>query len=149
MSVVSTSSSKPMAIHFAAWFAATACMVTGRPLASCPTKVSAYIVGKIQAFADAMGANRSAGFQIPTQFDAGAGYGVVHQTGGAMAGADPGTRVVNKYQQSWDVPNLFVIGASSFPQVPGVNPTGHVSAHAFYTADAIKNKYKAKPGPLV
>lgn len=112
-------------------------------------KVSAYIAGKLSAFADAMGANRSAGFQIPIQFDAGAGYGVVHQTGGAMAGNAPDNSVVNKYQQSWDVPNLFVIGASSFPQVPGVNPTGNVSAHAFYTADAIKNKYKANPGPLV
>jgi len=30
-------------------------------------------------------------------------------------GADPKTSVVNKYLQSWDVPNLLVAGASAFP----------------------------------
>lgn len=30
-----------------------------------------------------------------------------------------------------------------------VAPTGHVGAMAYYTADAIMNKYVANPGPLV
>ena len=41
---------------------------------------------------------------------------------------------VNRYLQSWDVPNLFVIGASAFPQNPGYNPTGTVGALAYWSA---------------
>jgi gluconate 2-dehydrogenase alpha chain len=29
-------------------------------------------------------------------------------------GNDPNTSVVNKYGQSWDIPNLFVVGSSTF-----------------------------------
>jgi gluconate 2-dehydrogenase alpha chain len=28
-------------------------------------------------------------------------------------GNDPNTSVVNKYGQSWDIPNLFIVGSSS------------------------------------
>ncbi len=52
-------------------------------------------------------------------------YQSTHTTGGAVMGTDPKTSVVNRYLQSWDVPNLFVFGASAFPQNPGYNPTGH------------------------
>ncbi len=34
------------------------------------------------------------------------------------------TSAVNRYLQSWDVHNVFVIGASAFPQGLGYNPTG-------------------------
>ncbi len=64
-------------------------------------------------------------------------------------GADPHSSVVNRYQQSWDVPNLFVIGASSFPQNAGYNPTTTVGALTFWTLDAILNQYLKAPGPLV
>ena len=42
------------------------------------------------------------------------------------------TSVVNRYLQSWDVPNLFVMGASAFPQNAGYNPTGTVGALAYW-----------------
>ena len=35
-----------------------------------------------------------------------------------------------EYLQSWDVPNLFVVGASAFPQISSFNPTGTVNALA-------------------
>ena len=76
-------------------------------------------------------------------------YQSTHNTGGAIMGADPKTSVVNKYLQSWDVPNVFVVGASAFPQNAGYNPTGTVGALAFWTADAIITKYMKSPGPLV
>ena len=38
-------------------------------------------------------------------------------------GSDPSTSVVNKYLQSWDVSNLFVVGGSAFPQNPANGPT--------------------------
>jgi gluconate 2-dehydrogenase alpha chain len=64
-------------------------------------------------------------------------------------GADPATSAVNKYLQSWDVPNVFVIGASAFPQNGGYNPTGTVGALTFQALDAIKTRYLKKPGALV
>jgi gluconate 2-dehydrogenase alpha chain len=63
-------------------------------------------------------------------------------------GADPATSVVNKHLQSWDVPNLFVVGASAFPQNAGYNPSGTVGALTYWCADAIKTRYMKQPGPL-
>jgi gluconate 2-dehydrogenase alpha chain len=75
-------------------------------------------------------------------------YQTTHNTGGAIMGTDPKTSAVNRYLQSWDVPNLFVIGSSAFPQNPGYNPTGTVCALAYWTANAIKSRYLKAPGPL-
>ena len=76
-------------------------------------------------------------------------YQSTHNTGGAIMGADPKTSAINKYLQSWDTPNVFVVGASAFPQNAGYNPTGTVGALAFLAADAIITKYLKSPGPLV
>lgn len=76
-------------------------------------------------------------------------YQTTHNTGGAIIGADPSSSVVNRYGQSWDVSNLFVTGACLFPQNAGYNPTGTVGALALWTAEAIKERYLADPGPLV
>jgi gluconate 2-dehydrogenase alpha chain len=64
-------------------------------------------------------------------------------------GADPSTSVVNRYLQSWDVPNVFVMGAAVFPQNAGYNPTGTVGALTYWSADAIINRYLRDPGPLL
>ena len=72
-----------------------------------------------------------------------------HTIGGAVMGEDPKTSVLNRYQQSWDVHNVFVSGASSFPNNAGYNPTGTVGALALWTARAIIEKYIPNPGPLV
>ena len=36
-------------------------------------------------------------------------YQSTHNTGGAIMGANPKESVVNKYLQSWDVSNVFVM----------------------------------------
>ncbi len=64
-------------------------------------------------------------------------------------GTNPAESVVNRYLQSWDVPNLFVVGASAFPHNSAYNPTGPVGALAYWTADAIAHRYRQNPGPLV
>ena len=69
--------------------------------------------------------------------------------GVAIMGADPKTSVVNRYLQSWDVPNVFVIGASAFAHNAGMNPTGTVGALAFRAGEAITTKYLKSPGALV
>jgi gluconate 2-dehydrogenase alpha chain len=75
-------------------------------------------------------------------------YQSTHNTGGAVFGSDPKTSVLNRYLQSWDVSNVFVMGASAFPQNAGYNPTGTVGALTYWSLDAIK-KYLKSPGPLV
>jgi gluconate 2-dehydrogenase alpha chain len=72
-----------------------------------------------------------------------------HHQGGARMGSDPKTSVVNRYGQSWDIPNLFIAGGSIHPSIGGFNPTLTMQALAYFTADAIANKYKKNPGPLI
>jgi gluconate 2-dehydrogenase alpha chain len=75
-------------------------------------------------------------------------YQTTHNTGGAVMGSDPGTSVVNKFSQSWDLPNLFVVGASGFPQNAGYNPSGTVAALTYFCAEALRSRYLKLPGPL-
>jgi gluconate 2-dehydrogenase alpha chain len=76
-------------------------------------------------------------------------YQTTHNTGGVIMGSNPEESAVNTYQQLWDFDNVFVIGASSFPQNAGLNPTGTVAALAYRTAEAIVERYRHRPGPLV
>jgi gluconate 2-dehydrogenase alpha chain len=76
-------------------------------------------------------------------------YQATHNTGGAVMGDDPKTSVVNRYQQCWDVSNVFSIGGSSFPQNITYNYTMTIGALTYWTLDAIKDKYLKSPGPLV
>ncbi len=76
-------------------------------------------------------------------------YQSTHSTGGTIMGTDPATSVVNRYLQAWDASNLFVIGASTFPQNPGHPPTGAVAALAYWSAQAVTTQYLRSPGALV
>jgi gluconate 2-dehydrogenase alpha chain len=72
-----------------------------------------------------------------------------HHEGGTRMGSDPKSSVVNRYGQSWDIPNLFIIGSSTFPSMSGFNPTLTIQALAYMSADAIVNRYRKNPGPLL
>ena len=72
-----------------------------------------------------------------------------HHEGGTRMGNDPKTSVVNRYGQSWDIPNLFIIGSSTFPSMSGFNPTLTIQALAYMSADAIVNRYRKSPGQLL
>jgi gluconate 2-dehydrogenase alpha chain len=79
-----------------------------------------------------------------------AGAPGAHHEGGTRMGSDPKDSVVNKYGQTWDHPNLFLIGSSTFPTMgTGFNPTLTIQALAYMSADAIVNKYRKNPGPLI
>jgi len=75
-------------------------------------------------------------------------YQTTHNTGGAIMGASPADSVVNKFLQSWDVSNVFSLGAGAFPQNAGYNPTGTVAALTYHAARAITTRYVKGPGPL-
>ena len=65
-------------------------------------------------------------------------------------GSEPQEFVVNKYGQSWDIPNLFVVGSSTFPTIGAAStPTLTIQALAYMTADALVNRYRKNPGSLL
>jgi gluconate 2-dehydrogenase alpha chain len=111
-------------------------------------KLSAYItskaleIGKLMGGQQVVGSARKGPYNI-TQ------YQTTHNTGGTVMGTDPSTSVVNRYLQSWDVSNVFVIGASNYPQNASYNPTGTLGALCYWSANAIVTKYLNSPGPLV
>jgi gluconate 2-dehydrogenase alpha chain len=75
-------------------------------------------------------------------------YQSTHMTGGAIMGSNPSNSVINRYSQSWDVPNLFVFGASAFPQNISYNPTGLLAGLTYFSAAKMRDAYLKAPGPL-
>src|SRR5579871_728415 len=112
-------------------------------------KLSAYTTAKAVEIAKAMNPTilgapqpRRGNFNVVP-------YQSTHNTGGTIMGTDPKSSVVNRFLQSWDADNLFVLGASTFPQNPGHPPTGAAGALAYWSAEAILARYVKAPGPLV
>ena len=64
-------------------------------------------------------------------------YQTTHIQGGAVMGNSPATSVVNTNLQHWNMPNLWVIGASAFPQNASGNPTLTALALTYRAADAL------------
>jgi gluconate 2-dehydrogenase alpha chain len=75
-------------------------------------------------------------------------YMTSHTTGGAIMGSNPSNSVINHYSQSWDVSNLFVFGASAFPQNIAYNPTGLLVGLTYFASAKIRDTYLKSPGPL-
>jgi len=111
-------------------------------------KMSDYLLTRCRQIADAMGPTHVASRPRPKLFHTVPGQST-HNTGGTIMGADPKTTAVNRYLQAWEAHNLFVMGASVFPQNAGYNPTGTVGALAYWSANAITTQYLKSPGPLV
>jgi gluconate 2-dehydrogenase alpha chain len=74
-------------------------------------------------------------------------YQTTHVTGGTPMGSHPETSVVSPHLQHWDAENLFVVGASVYPQNSGYNPTGPLGALALRLGDDIK-RYVKRPARL-
>jgi gluconate 2-dehydrogenase alpha chain len=110
-------------------------------------RMSAYLTQKAEGIARGMGGRQVAASPRERPYTS-TQYQSTHNTGGTVMGADPATSVVNPFLQSWDVPNVFVIGASNFPQNGSYNPTGPVGALAYRAADAIVGTWLKRPGPL-
>jgi gluconate 2-dehydrogenase alpha chain len=75
-------------------------------------------------------------------------YITTHIQGGAIMGGSPEQSVVNPWLQHWKIPNLFVVGSSSFPQNSSANPTLTIVAVSHRAADGLIDHYLKKPGPL-
>ena len=111
-------------------------------------KMSAFLTDKFAEILQKMGAKQIVKQPRKGPYDV-TQYQTSHLCGGAIMGDNPGNSALNRYLQSWDVSNLFVMGASAFPQNAGYNPTGTVGALAYWAAAAIRSQYLKNPGPLV
>lgn len=76
-------------------------------------------------------------------------YQSTHIQGGAIMGGAPDSSVVNRYLQHWELPDLWVMGASAYPQNPSHNPTLTAIALTTWAADALIERYLKHPGKLV
>jgi gluconate 2-dehydrogenase alpha chain len=65
-----------------------------------------------------------------------------HAFGGTRMGDDPNLNVVDRWGISHEVPNLAILGGSTFPSSAGRNPTQTIQATALRTADHIVKTFK-------
>ena len=65
-----------------------------------------------------------------------------HQVGGCRMGDDPKGSVLNRYCQTHDVDNLFVVDGSCFPTIGGFNPVLTIQANAFRVSEYIVRQWK-------
>lgn len=101
-------------------------------------KMTQFTVGKAQKISEAMGGTvennaKKSGSHYDTRF-----YQRTNTTDGTIMGTDPASSVVNRYLQCWDVHNVFVTGASAFPQNFGYNPSGLMGAQTYWAAEYIR-----------
>ena len=69
------------------------------------------------------------------------GYGI-HEMGVARMGADPKTSVLNQFQQTHDIKNLFVMDAAGFASGATQNPTLTIMALAVRSSDYLMQELK-------
>lgn len=75
-------------------------------------------------------------------------YQSTHVNGGAIMGAAPDRSVVNPWLQHWELPNLWLVGGSAFPQNGSGNPTLTILAITLRAADGLIDRYVKHPGGL-
>jgi gluconate 2-dehydrogenase alpha chain len=106
-----------------------------------------FATAKAMEIARAMGAKEVTPFSGLRSYDA-TRYQFTHIQGGTIIGSSPDRSVVNAYLQHWQMSNLFILGASSFPQNASANPTPTLMALAYRAADAVVNRYLKNPAAL-
>ena len=66
----------------------------------------------------------------------------LHEAGIARMGSDPKKSVLNQFQQTYDIKNLFVMDASGFPSNPCQNPTLTIMALCVRSCDYLMSELK-------
>ncbi len=66
----------------------------------------------------------------------------IHELGTARMGTDPKTSVLNQFQQSHDVKNLFVVDGSSHVSASCQNPTWTIMSLAWRSCEYLADEFK-------
>jgi gluconate 2-dehydrogenase alpha chain len=106
-----------------------------------------FATAKAVEIARAMGAKEITPFSGLRNYDS-TRYQSTHVQGGTIMGNSPEHSVVNPHLQHWQLPNLFILGGSTFPQNASANPTPTILSFVYRTADALVERYLKNPGPL-
>jgi choline dehydrogenase-like flavoprotein len=91
--------------------------------------------------AEMMEAAGARNIQPYTVYDRRPGMGI-HEVGIARMGDNPKTSVLNQFQQSHDVKNLFVMDGSGFPSTACQNPTITIMSLAVRSCDNLLQEMK-------
>ncbi|HKW32578.1 MAG TPA: GMC family oxidoreductase [Candidatus Acidoferrum sp.] len=110
-------------------------------------KMAEFATPKAVEVARAMGVREINPFPGLRSYDA-THYNSTHIQGGTIMGDSPANSVVSPTLQHWQLPNLFILGGSTFPQNATANPTPTVLAFVYRAADAIIDRYLKHAGPL-
>ena len=94
--------------------------------------MAAYMTEKMKPILESIGVSEIWGGGAPSRIPV-----YSHTYGGTVMGNDADTSVVNKYSISHEVPNLAIMGGSTFLNATGYNPTETLQAVAWYGADHI------------
>ena len=112
-------------------------------------KMSQFLTDRLAEIVQEMGAQQIVKQPRTGPYDI-TQYQTTHTCGGAIMGADPRTSALNRYLQSWDVPNLFVHRRDArFRRTPATTRPALSARWLIWAADAIRNQYLKNPGPLV
>ena len=99
---------------------------------------SKFVSARQREILEAAGAN-----EIWSAPAGGGGYLGQHQCGTCRMGTDPKVSVLNRYCQTHEIDNLFVIDTSCFVSFPGHNPTLTAQAIAYWASDYIKREWRS------
>jgi glucoside 3-dehydrogenase (cytochrome c) catalytic subunit len=67
---------------------------------------------------------------------------IIHELGTARMGNDPKTSVLNNFNQSWDVKNLYVVDGAAFVTSANQNPTLTILALTMRACEHLAGEYK-------
>ena len=85
----------------------------------------------------------AAGFEVQSTSSTPATPGFcIHEVGTARMGSDPKTSVLNKWNQTWDVKNIFVTDGACFTSIGCQNPTLTMMAITARASDYIAEEFK-------
>ncbi|MGH9434163.1 MAG: GMC oxidoreductase, partial [Terriglobia bacterium] len=79
---------------------------------------------------------------ISTQCQASTPGYAIHEVGIARMGDDPKASVLNQFEQSHDVKNLFVLDGAAFPSTACQNPTLTIMALCVRSCDYMMSEMK-------
>jgi choline dehydrogenase-like flavoprotein len=95
-----------------------------------------------QTFEELFTTLKGVDLRLPTQPDE-PGHSI-HEMGTARMGADPKSSVLNKFNQAWEVKNLFVVDGAAFTSGSHKNPTVTIMALAWRAADYALEEMKKR-----